>query len=231
MIRARAKLSLAVLATSASLAALSACPKPAAPPPKTAPSASESADPPPPPPAAPKKCDDLDQGCVAKADTRAPIRGSGWSVEPPSGWTYAHGPEVTVARTDGAIVGMTVHEPGANKKAETANRATAFELVAKNLGVTLPKKTTWGDKPAKTIAVGSVKVGLWQFDGATREGKPGALLAFTAKLSDREALLGVGFVLESDARDSDKAILQSVQSLRGEAGASAADAGADAKGK
>jgi len=231
MIRARAKLLLLVCCASASLAALSACPKPAAKAPTSTPTASASAEAPPAatPPA--KKCDELDEGCVAKADTRAAIRGTGWSVEPPSGWTYAHGPDVTVARTDGAIVGMTVHEPGANKKVEASNRAAALELVAKSLGVALPKKVVWSDKPAKTVAVGSVKVGLWQFDGATREGKPGALLAFTAKLSDREALLGVGFVLESDTRDADKAILQSVQSLRGEAGAPPADAGADAKGK
>lgn len=206
--------------------AILACSKP---PPKPAPAPEVTSEPATVAPPAPKKCDALEEGCVAADGTRSAIQASSWTVEPPASWIYAHEGDATVAKTDGAIVAIVVHETGP-KKGESANRSSAFDAVVKKLGLTMPKKAPWPDKPAKVLAVGAAKVSLFQFDGVTREGKSGALLAFTSRLSDKESLLGAGFVLDSDTKDADKAILKCVQSLRGpEAAAAAPDAGAKPK--
>ncbi|MBL8613479.1 MAG: hypothetical protein JNL38_39430 [Myxococcales bacterium] len=219
MMRRGALLSLGFLA-------VVACNKP---PPKPAPAPEVTSEPAHVPPAAPKKCDALDEGCVAAEGTRSPIQASSWTLEPPASWTYAHEGDATVAKTDGAIVAVVVHETGP-KKGESANRSAAFDSVVKKLALTMPKKAPWPDKPAKVLTVGAAKVSLFQFDGVTREGKPGALLAFTSRLSDKESLLGAGFVLDSDTKDADKAILKCVQSLRGpDPAAAAPDAGAKPK--
>jgi hypothetical protein len=177
-----------------------------------------------PPPPPPKSCDTIEDACVATADTRSPIQQSGWWLAPPPSWTYAHDSDAMVARTDSARIAVMVRKT--EKKKDSAKRAEALELVTRKLGLTPSKKTlTWPTKPAKTVTVGAVKVALYQFDGFTLEQKPGALLVFTSKLSDAISLLGVGFVLESDTQDADKAILACVESLRVEAAAEDRDAG------
>jgi hypothetical protein len=197
-----------------------------APPPKPPPPVAVVAPPPPPPP--PKTCDTLEDACTAAADTRSPIQSSGWSLAPPPEWTYAHETAALLARTQSASLGVTIHETG-DKKTAAAKRVEALELVAHKLGLTAPKKkVVWPRKPAKVLPVGDVKIALYQFSGFTQEQKPGALLVFTSKLSDTQSLLGVGFVLESDTHDADKAVLTSVESLRSpdQAQAQAHDAGA-----
>lgn len=195
-----------------------------APPPKPLPPVATPEPTPPPPP--PKSCDTMEDECKASADTRSPIQKSPWSLAPPPTWTYAHDADALVARTDTARVGVTLRENGDKKTANT-KRAAALELVTRKLGLTAPKKTpAFPAKPAKILPVGNLKIALYQFDGFTLEQKPGALLVFTTKLTDTQSLLGVGFVLESDANDADRAILTCVESLRADAQAGASDAGA-----
>jgi hypothetical protein len=167
-----------------------------------------------PPPPPPKKCNTLEDACVAGADTRLPIQASGWSLALPATWTYADDPVALVARTEGGSLGVAVHETG-DKKNPTGKRGETLDRVTQKLGLAAPKKKiVWPPKPAKVLTVGTVKIELFQFTGFTKDQKPGALLVFASKLSDTQSLLGVGFVLESDTHDADKAILACVDSLR-----------------
>jgi hypothetical protein len=211
-----------LLATSMAAGAIaaSACAKPP-PPPK--PPVAEAAPAPEPPP---KACEALSEGCIAKADTRVGI-GTTWSIAPPTQWTYAKERDATIARTDGAVLAATTYDgrpPVVEKPKKTASttpatkaRDEALEGITKKIAVTLLKKMTWPAKPARVVAVGDREVALHQIDGATQDGKRGALLVFTSKPSE-ETLLGVGFVLESDTKDADRAILTGLESLRAESG-------------
>jgi hypothetical protein len=188
--------------------------------------------PPPPPVAAakpPPSCRSLDDHCLSTPDTHAPIQESGWSIVPPTGWTYAHEPDATVAASEQASVAATVYESG-NRKADAARRDAALELVLQKLGVTLPKKAKIfaRSKPDQVEEVAGLKISLYQLDGAMRGGNPGSLLVFAAKLPSAGGLIGAGFVAESDTMNSDEAILSCVTSLlprRG--GTSTFEGGAD----
>jgi hypothetical protein len=178
-------------------------PPPPRPPPKEEPA------PPPPPP----KCESLEEDCKAAPETVARV-GAGWAIVPPPQWSYANAADGMVARAEGAALGVTIHEPG-EKKAAAKKRDEALGLVVQKAGVSLPKKKlVWPRKPARVITVGSLKVSLYQFAGAMQDGKPGALLVFTAPLPNGKMLLGAGFVLDSDTKDSDQAIMTAIQSLR-----------------
>jgi hypothetical protein len=179
-----------------------------------------------PPPPPPKSCDTIADGCVATADTRSPIQTSGWSLAPPPAWTYAHEADGLVAKTAAASFAVIVRETG-DKKTAMAKRTAALEQATHKLGLGAPKKPpVWPAKPLKVVAVRDIKVALYQFEGFKQDDKPGALLVFTTDLPEKSSLLGVGFVLESDTSDADKAILTSVESLRPEPRAEAPDAGA-----
>lgn len=207
------------------VALLAGCRPPPPPPPPAAPPVEE----PPPPP--PPKCDALEEGCVANADTRSPIQASTWSIAPPPKWKFAHGTDATVARTDTASIAVLLYETG-DRKTETGKRNAALDTVTKQIGLTMPKKKlVWPAKPAKVMPVEGQQLSLYQFAGATLDGKAGDLLVFTAKLPEKQSLLGVGFVLESDSSDADKAILTCIESLKHDTGggSGAADAGAAAK--
>lgn len=190
-----------------------ACAKP---PPAQPPPASEAKSEPPPPPPAPK-CETLTEGCAANADTRVEV-GATWSIAPPASWTYAKESDATVARIDGAALAVTVYD-GRDKKAAAKLRDDAFAVLTAKIGVKLAKKMAWPAKPARTLNVGERELALYQVDGSTQDGKPGALLVFVARPPSEETVLGVGFVVESDAKDSDRAILAGVESLRAQKGA------------
>jgi hypothetical protein len=194
------------LATVATILALNGgCTKP--PPPKPPP----TAEPAPAPPPAPK-CETLEEACKAAPETVGRV-GAGWAIAPPPTWVYANASDGMFARADGAALGVTVHEPG-DKKAAAKKRDEALGLVAQKSGVTLPKKRiVWPRKPARILTVGTLKVSLYQFGGAMQDGKPGALLVFTAVLPNGKMLLGAGFVLDTDTKDSDQAIMTAIQSL------------------
>jgi hypothetical protein len=187
---------------------LVACAKP--PPPKPPPAAEPEPAPAPPAPA----CEALSAGCVATTSTRVAIGGA-WSIVPPAQWTYAKEREGTIAKTDGAVLAITTYDGRATGNTSKKARDEALEVVAKKIAVTLPKKMTWPAKPARIVTVGDRELALHQIDGATQDGKRGALLLFTSKPAE-ETLLGVGFVLESDTKDSDRAILAGIESLRAE---------------
>jgi hypothetical protein len=140
--------------------------------------------------------------------------GATWSLTPPASWTYAKETDVTVARIDGAALAVTVYDGRGDKKAATKHRDDALAQVATKIGVKLPKKMPWPAKPARVLTVGERELALYQVDGSTHEGKAGALLLFVSRAPSDETLLGIGFVLETDAKDSDKAILAGVESLR-----------------
>jgi GH24 family phage-related lysozyme (muramidase) len=184
-----------------------ACAKP--PPPSVPPAPEPKIEPAPPPP----KCEKLAEGCAATADTRVEV-GATWSMTPPATWTYAKESDATVARIDGAALAVTVYDARGDKKAATKQRDDALASLTAKIGVKLPKKMTWPAKPARTMNVGDRELGLYQIEGSTQEGKPGALLVFVTRAPAEDALLGIGFVTESDAKDSDRAILAGVESLR-----------------
>lgn len=184
------------------LASVPACAKP--PPPK--PPVEE------PKPEPPPKCESLAEGCAAKPDTRVDV-GVTWSIAPPANWTYAKESDATIARIDGAALAVTVFD-GRDKKTATKLRDDALAALVAKIGVKLAKKMTWPAKPARTVSVGEREIALFQIEGSTQDGKPGALLVFVARPLALETVVGVGFVVESDAKDSDRAILAGVESLR-----------------
>jgi hypothetical protein len=182
-------------------------------------SAPPPAPPPPPPPPVveapppPPKCESPEEGCVARADTRARIKQVGWEIAPPEGWTYAQEEEATVATGKSAVLGVTSFD-AANVKAERAGRDGVLVVLAEKLGVSLPKKKTYfAKKPDQKQKVGDVDVELYQVDGAKRDGKKGPLLIFSARMSSEHVLLGAGFVADDDADKSDEAIMKAIESI------------------
>lgn len=197
-------------------AALSAAACGSTPPPVETPV--QDPEPPPPPPPKPKpKCEALDEGCEAKEDTKAKIAKSELRFRPVKGWTYAQGADATVAQAagDGAAVALAEVETGTDAKAEPGKRDAALEELAKQINVTLPKKKVTWKKPLEEKAVGDMKLGLWQLDGATRGEKKGPLLIFAAPVGadTGKVVLGIGFVPEDDSSGSDAAILESIETL------------------
>lgn len=196
------------------LAALGAlgCGRPPPPPPKA----------PLPPPAvalveAPKKapkCEAMDEECTATAGVPARIAATEWTFEPPPGWRYAQEQEATVALSESAALAVMIYEV-AEPKVDAARRDQISSSITLRLGVGLAKnkKLVWPKKPDNIVAVGALKVSLYQFDGAHRDATTGPLLMFTAKLPSGQSLLGGGFVSDDDATNADKAILKAIGSL------------------
>ena len=189
-------------------------PPPAPPPPPPA------ADPAPPPPPPAPKCEALTEACVAVAHVKATIQKSDWTIEPPSGWTYAQQADVTVALLGEASFGIVVY--ATDPKKATADWEKQVAEVSAKLEVTAKKKITQPKKSAGMKPVGSLKVNLYQFDGATHGSRKGPLLVFSADLPDGKALLGVGFVPEDDTSKADEGILKAIESIASSPAAAAA---------
>ena len=172
-------------------------------------------EPEPPPPPKPKPCEALDEKCEADADTRSKIAKSALKFRPVKGWTYAQGAEATVAQQgeSGAAVAVAEVETGTDAKAEPTKRDEALEALAKQIGVTPPKKKVTWKKPLEEKSVGEMKVGLWQLEGANRGDKKGPLLIFAGQVAEGKVLLGLGFVPEDDTSGADAAILESIDSI------------------
>lgn len=198
-------------------AALTAAACGSTPPPVETPVETATPPEPPPPPPKPKPCEGLDEKCEAKEKTRARIAKSELRFRPVKGWTYAQGADATVAEAagDGAAVALAEVETGTDAKAEPGKRDAALEELAKQINVTLPKKKVTWKKPLEEKAVGDMKLGLWQLDGATRGEKKGPLLIFAAPVGEGtgKVVLGIGFVPEDDSSGSDAAILESIETL------------------
>lgn len=147
---------------------------------------------------------------MAGPHTKATITRTSWTFEPPAGWTYAQLEDATLALSGNAAVAVIVY-PAPEPKKEAAQRDLIAAEVIKKLAV-VTKKLVWPRKP-DSVAPGALKVSLYQFDGAKREDKPGALLFFTTKLPDGKALLGAGFDPEADTTKADEAIMAAVGSI------------------
>jgi hypothetical protein len=190
------------------------CTKP--PPPKPPPPPPVVEEPPPPPPP-PPKCESMEEACIAKPDTRARITTSGWTVRAPEGWTYAQEEAATVASSKGAALAVTAYEITGKAKADEATRNEALAMLITRLEVSFPKAKkkviAFPKKVQKTIEVGTLKVGLVQLDGASRDASKGPLLAFDSRLPEGKALLGIGFVPNDDDSNADAAILESIESF------------------
>lgn len=197
------------LKSSAVLPALllvAACGSPQKPPPPIDEPAAATAEAEPPPP---PKCEALDEKCKAKSDTQARIGKMGFTMTPVEKWTYAQGESVLVAQktAEGSALAVTGYEIPAppNVKQEGTNRDAAFEAAAKEINVTLPKKKPNWKKGDAAKDVGSLKMNLWEMEGATRGEKKGLLLVFatSAPAAEGKGLIGLGFVPEDDA-DAEK---------------------------
>ena len=199
---------------------VAACGSPQKPPPPIDEPATGTAEAEPPPP--PKKCEALDEKCKAKSDTKARIGKMGFTMTPVEAWTYSQGETVLVAQKsdDGSALAVTGYEipAPANAKQEGTNRDAAFEAAAKEINVTLPKKKPNWKKGDAAKDVGSLKINLWEMEGATRGEKKGLLLVFatSAPAAEGKGLIGLGFVPEDDA-DAEKvgeALQTSIDSIK-----------------
>jgi hypothetical protein len=206
-------------AASLALAAAVACARP----PPAQPTAIVEQEPeepeaPPPPP-----CESIDEGCVAKGDTRARIAGSGgWTLNVPEGWTYAQQESTTIATSKGSALALTTYEsPGTgkkNQKKDAALKDQALTALVEELAVEFPKakgkkRVTFPRKIDERIAVGAIEVALAQLDGPVRKSMRGSLLAFSAALPEGKVIVGVGFVPDDDLGNADAAILRSIDSI------------------
>lgn len=166
------------------------------------------------PPPAPKKCETLDEGCKAEADTKARVARAPLQFVPATGWTYAQGETITIAQLsdDGPCIAMMTYEVG-DGRMEIVNREGALDVLAKQVGVTLPRKKPAWKRPDEQKKIGGLDVSMWQSDGGARGDKKGPLLVFDARIEGAKALLGIGFVPADDASAADEAILKSIESL------------------
>lgn len=185
------------------------CRPPARPPAVAAPPPTAAAE----EPVSPPKCESLDERCVAKEGVRVSIEGAPWTMAAPPGWTYAKVASGLVAVSDGSALAVQARAVADKKKPP---RAEALAAVVEQLRVTLTKRKGKLELPRnadKTIAVGPLKVALYQIDGATRDSKRGPLLVFATTLPEGPLLVGGGFVPQEDSTNADAAILAAIESL------------------
>ena len=199
-----------ILRLAAAVATLAVGCRPHAPPPAVAeaPPAPAAEEPPPPP-----KCESLEERCVAKEGVRVSIEGAPWTMAAPAGWTYAKVASGLVAVSEGSALAVHARAVADKKKPP---RAEALAAVVEHLRVTFAKRKGKLELPRradKTIAVGPLKIALYQLDGATRESKSGPLLVFATTLPEGPLLVGGGFVPQDDATNADAAILAAIESL------------------
>jgi hypothetical protein len=162
--------------------------------------------------APPKRCETLEDACVASRGTAARIVDSGWAMKPPDGWTYAQEPTVTIATYQSAALAVTVQQR-TPKKAEAVDRDSGIAVVSKRLEVALPKRKIAWQKPDTILDVGELKVSLYQVEDVSRGARKGPLLLFSTKLSKDQVLVGAGFVDENDNANADELILKAIGSL------------------
>jgi hypothetical protein len=176
-----------------------------------------SAPPPPPPPmveAPPPKCDKVEDACVAAAETRARIGQVGWQFAPPVSWIYAQGQDLTIATDKNAVMGIAVHQT-VDVKNRRAEREEALRLVARQLGVTVPKKKSFIPKrPEHKQKVGDLDADFYLVEGARLDDRRGQLLFFVIKASSEQVVVGAGFVSDDDSNNADQAIMTAIQSLQ-----------------
>ena len=168
---------------------------------------------------APKKCEALSEKCAAESDTKARIAKSGVTITPILGWTYAQGESATIAQDsdEGSAMAIASYEISGNAKQDGTARDGALDTAAKEIGVTLPKKKVNWKKADATKEVGSLKISLWETEGAARKDKKGILLIFAsaAPLPENKAIVGLGFVPEDDkdAEQIGEALQKSIDSI------------------
>jgi hypothetical protein len=176
-----------------------------------------SAPPPPAPmveaPPAPK-CDKVEDACVAAAETRARLGQVDWQFAPPVSWIYAQGEDLTIATDKKAVMGVTIHQT-VEVKNRRAEREEALRLIARQLGVTIPKKKSFIPKrPEHKQKVGDLDADFYLFEGAKLDDRTGQLLFFVINASSEQVVVGAGFVSDDDSDNADQAIMTAIQSLQ-----------------
>lgn len=193
-------------------------PPPPKEPPATKPPPPPESPPPPPPPA----CVSLSEKCQATEGTEARVPGTALVFHPPEGWLYAQEEEVTLAQTPdgGPCLAMASFEKVGNFEGA---RAEAVDLLIRSVGVGLPDPPKgkplidWAKADAEQEIAG-FKMGMWQREGASRVSIVGPLLMFAFDADDTHRVIGLGFAPKDDPAQSDKKILQAIESLRVEEG-------------
>ncbi|RYZ01554.1 MAG: hypothetical protein EOO73_35135 [Myxococcales bacterium] len=210
-----------------SLLAASGCnyPKPPAawtgaqPPPASAAPVALAPPPAPPPPPPPPKCEDLNERCVANADTKLLVGDGGSSFTPPEGWHYARSSSGSIAvNPDGTALVVLMPSP------DPSDIAPAVEAIVADRGVKglkVDKLKRRLKKPQQSLPAGEGSVDLWEVD-KSQQGESlslldkgnGTLLVLVGKPAPERTLLGIGFVVEAAAETEAPKIMQAVQTLR-----------------
>ncbi|MBW2525141.1 MAG: hypothetical protein JRI23_13240 [Deltaproteobacteria bacterium] len=201
-----------------------ACGSPPPPePPKPAPKPKPKPKPPPPP-----KCESLEEGCKADAETRATISTSDFRIQPPESWIYAQQDRALVTQVDdgGPVLALTVFTPESDKKALAKQRTEALNALAEVVEITLPKKPISFDRPDQKDEVAGLKMQYWQREQAARGEGSGSLLVLMADLDGR-AMLGMGYVPDDDKSEADRLIFEALQTVKKEGGDDEGEAGDD----
>jgi hypothetical protein len=207
------------LLAGAALAAIalgSACTE--TPPPKEPPATKSQPPPPEAPPPAPPACVSLSEKCQATGETEAKVPGTALVFNPPDGWLYAQEEEVTLAQTPdgGPCLAMASFEKVGDFEGA---RTEVVDLLIRSVGVGLPEPPKgkplidWAEADAEQEIAG-FKMGMWQREGASRVSIEGPLLMFSFDADDTHRVIGLGFAPKDDPAQSDKKILQAIESLR-----------------
>jgi len=193
---------------------------PAAPPPP--PPAAPTAEPAPPPPPPPPKCESMEEGCKAAADTELAVPDAGLSFVPPEGWLYARESGLSVAIAPGGTATLAL------APAASDDRKAIVEVVDKLLKrLEIEKVNTKSmrnrlGKPDAKLESGKLTIQLWEIDKRRQNGKSpdlkgkgqGTLLLVVAPARDGQVVVGTGFVVQTDAESLAPVVMKSIQSLR-----------------
>jgi hypothetical protein len=211
-LRSRFPSSLGFAAALVALAAAAAACGSKPPPPAPAPVVVAPAPRPPPPPP-PPKCESLDEGCKATADTKLTVLTSGYAFVPPAGWTYAKESDAVVVETSNSILALTAYDVS-DAKTAAANRATAMDTLLTKLGqLDKPAATFWAHSVG-TVTAGDITVAVYVNDKAKRADKEVTLAAFDAPLPDKKtAVLAASFDPNDDTSDAANKVRDAVATL------------------
>lgn len=166
----------------------------------------------------PPTCEDFADGCLGNRDRRARIARTFATFAPMQDWFYAQGEDATVAQSgNGAswfiATGYDHRSAARDTRQEIAIRESELDRLSRDSKVTLSKKKVSWKEPDDTKDVAGLRVGLWEVEGASRNGVEGSLLVFTASLSDDDAVLGLAFVPADDSSGAASLILSAIDTI------------------
>jgi len=166
------------------------------------------------------KCESLEEKCVAKGDTRAPIGAHKISFQPPEGWTYAKQGAFTIAVPPEGDVAIAFVE---SESADPDKVVEAIMPLLDELKITNVKFAALKPRLKKaqaTMDAGGAQVSIWEVDKAANGGSDPKMKDQAGKLGvfvttiDSTVIVGAAFMDKAADPTRGAATGQAVQTLR-----------------